>query len=64
MLFRSEVMSTILSEEKNGALEKVTLSGDKLKKYFPQSYTPKQMEDTIIKLLEGWFRKRQQSQER
>ena len=47
-----EVMSTILSEEKNGALEKVTLSGDKLKKYFPQSYTPKQMEDTIIKLLE------------
>lgn len=59
-----DVMSAILSEEKKGDLEKVTLTGDKLKKYFPKSYTPKQMEDTIIKLLEGWSRKRQQSQER
>ena len=59
-----DVMSAVLSEEKKGALEKVTLTGDKLKKYFPNSYTPQQMEDTIIKLLEGWSRKRQQSQER
>jgi ParB family chromosome partitioning protein len=59
-----DVMSAILSEEKKGDLEKVTLSGDKLKKYFPKSYTPQQMEETIIKLLEGWSRKRQQSQER
>ncbi|HXK98411.1 MAG TPA: chromosome partitioning protein ParB, partial [Limnochordia bacterium] len=44
--------------------DKVTLTGDKLKKYFPKSYTPQQMEETIIKLLEGWSRKRQQSQER
>jgi ParB family chromosome partitioning protein len=42
----------------------VTLTGEKLKKYFPKSYTPQQMEETIIKLLEGWSRKRQQSQER
>ena len=59
-----DVMSAILSEEKKGAWEKVTLTGDKLKKYFPNSYTPQQMEETIIKLLEGWSRKRQQSQER
>ena len=59
-----EAMSAIMSEEKKGELDKVTLSGDKLKKYFPKSYTPKQMEDTIIKLLEGWHKKRTQQQER
>ena len=59
-----EVMSAIMSEEKKGDLDKVTLTGDKLKKYFPKSYTPKQMEDTIIKLLEGWHKKRTQQQER
>ena len=53
-----------MSEEKKGELDKVTLAGDKLKKYFPKSYTPKQMEDTIIKLLEGWHKKRTQQQER
>ena len=53
-----------MSEEKKGDLDKVTLTGDKLKKYFPKSYTPKQMEDTIIKLLEGWHKKRTQQQER
>jgi len=42
----------------------VTLQGDRLKKYFPKSYTPKQMEDTIFKLLETWQRKRQQEQSR
>lgn len=59
-----EVMSAFMSEEKKGDLDKVTLTGDKLKKYFPKSYTPKQMEDTIIKLLEGWHKKRTQQQER
>ena len=59
-----EVMSAIMSEEKKGDLDKVTLTGDKLKKYFPKSYTPKKMEETIIKLLEGWHKKRTKEQER
>ena len=59
-----DVMSAIMSEEKKGEIEKITLTGDKLKKYFPRSYTPKQMEDTIIKLLESWYKKRQHEQER
>ena len=59
-----DVMRAIMSEEKKSELDKVTLTGDKLKKYFPKSYTPQQMEETIIKLLEGWHRKRQQSLER
>ncbi|QOV18542.1 ParB/RepB/Spo0J family partition protein [Blautia liquoris] len=59
-----EVMSAIMSEEKKGDLDKVTLTADKIKKYFPKSYTPRQMEDTIIKLLEGWHKKRTQQQER
>lgn len=59
-----DVMTAIMSEVKKGEPEKVTLTGEKLKKYFPKSYTPQQMEETILKLLEGWSRKRQQSQER
>lgn len=59
-----EVMSAIMSEEKKGDLDRVTLTGDKLKRYFPKSYTPKQMEETIIKLLEGWHKKRTRDQER
>lgn len=59
-----DVMTAIMSEDKKGELDKVTLTGEKLKKYFPKSYTPQQMEEAIIKLLEGWSRKRQQSQER
>ena len=59
-----DVMTAIMSEDKKSELDKVTLTGDKLKKYFPKSYTPQQMEETIIKLLEGWSRKRQQSLER
>ena len=59
-----DVMRAIMSEEKKSDLDKVTLSGDKLKKYFPKSYTPQQMEATILKLLEGWYRKRQHSLER
>lgn len=59
-----EVMSAIMSEEKKGEVDKVTLAGDKIKKYFPKSYTTQQMESTIIKLLEGWHKKRTQQQER
>ena len=59
----ANVMDAIMSEEKK-EVEKVTLQGDRLKKYFPKSYTPKQMEDTIFKLLESWQRKRQQEQSR
>jgi len=50
-----------MSEEKK-EVDKVTLTGDLLKKYFPKNYTPKQMEDTIIKLLEKWQRSRQHEQ--
>ena len=53
-----------MAEEKKPEQEKVTFTGDKLRKYFPKSYTPQQMEQTILKLLEGWHRKRMQSQER
>lgn len=59
-----EAMKAIMSEEKKGELDKVTLKSDVLKKYFPKSYTPQQMEDKIISLLEQWQRKRQQNIER
>ena len=59
-----EAMCAIMSEEKKGEPDKVTLTGDKIKKYFPKNYTPQQMEATIIKLLEGWHKKRTQDQER
>ena len=54
----------IMSEEKKGDLDRVTFTSDTLRKYFPRSYTPKKMEETIIKLLEQWQRKRQQQHER
>ncbi len=57
-------MLAIMSEEKKGELDKVTLSGDKLKRYFPKSYTPQQMEEVIFKLLDQWQKKRQREQER
>ena len=60
----SDMMRAILSEEKKADMDRVTLTGDTLRKYFPKSYTPRQMEQTILKLLEGWHRRRQQSQER
>lgn len=59
-----DVMRAVMSEEKKTDLDRVTLKNETLRKYFPKSYTPKQMEDTIIKLLEGWYKKRQLSQER
>ena len=54
----------IMGEEKKAEQDRVTIKNDVLRKYFPRSYTPKQMEDTIIKLLEQWQKKRQRSQER
>jgi ParB family chromosome partitioning protein len=59
-----EAMCAIMSEEKKGELDKVTLTSDKLRKYFPKSYTPQKMEETILKLLETWHKKRTQQQER
>ena len=59
-----EAMSAIMSEEKKSDMDKVTLRSDTLYKYFPKSYTPKQMEQTIIKLLDVWQKQRQKNQER
>lgn len=59
-----DVMRAIMSEEKKNELDRVTLTSDKLHKYFPKSYTPQQMEQVILKLLEGWHHRRQQAQER
>lgn len=59
-----DVMRAIMSEEKKSDLDKVTLTSDKLRKYFPKSYTPQQMEQVIMKLLEGWHRRQQQAHER
>ena len=59
----AEVMRAIMSEEKKEA-ERVTLKGDTLRKYFPASYTPKRMEETIIKLLEQWQKRRKREAER
>lgn len=51
-------------KKKKDELDKVVIKNDTLRKYFPRSYTPKQMEDTIIKLLEQWQRKQQRQNER
>ncbi len=59
-----DVMEEIMSEEKKPPLDKVILTGEKIRKFFPKSYTPEQMEKVIIKLLETWYRKRMQSHER
>ena len=53
-----------MDEEKKTDLDRVIIKQDVLRKYFPKSYTPKQMEDTIIRLLEQWQRKKQREQER
>ena len=57
-------MLSIMMEDKKPEKYDLTISGDKLRKYFPRSYTPRQMEETILKLLEAWQRKRQRSQQR
>ena len=59
-----EIMQTILDEDKKAPLDRVVLDNKVIGKYFPKSYTPKQMEDTIIRLLEQWQKKRQREQER
>ena len=59
-----EIMRSVLSEEKKAETEKVSFPMDTIRKYFPRSYTPKRMQETIIKLLEAWQKKRQRSQER
>lgn len=59
-----EAMNTIMNEEKKSELDTITLKNDVLRKYFPRSYTPKQMQDTIIRLLEQWQKKRQRHQSR
>ena len=58
------VMRAIMSEEKKPEIDRITITGDRLRKYFPRSYTPKQMEETIIKLLEQWQRRRKREVER
>ena len=59
-----DTMLSIMSAEKKPEVDKIVLTGDTLRKYFPRSYTPRKMEETIIKLLEAWQKKRQRSQER
>lgn len=59
-----DVMRAIMGEEKKSDLDKVTFTSDTLRKYFPKSYTPQRMQETIIKLLEQWQKKRQRDQER
>ena len=56
-------MLGIMSETKKD-VERVTLTGEVLRKYFPRSYSPKQIEDTIMRLIETWYRKRQQEHSR
>ena len=62
--FTTETVVAIMGEAKKDELDKVVIKNDTLRKYFPRSYTPKQMEDTIIKLLEQWQRKQQRQNER
>lgn len=59
-----EAMFSIMSEDKKDDLTRITLSNDILRKYFPRNYTPLQMQETIIKLLEQWQKKRQRQNER
>ena len=62
--FSYDVAFAVMGEEKKDELDKVVIKNDTLRKYFPRSYTPKQIEDTIIKLLEQWQRKQQRQNER
>ena len=62
--FSYDVAFAVMGEEKKGELDKVVIKNDTLRKYFPRSYTPKQMEDTIIKMLDQWQRKQQRQNER
>ena len=59
-----DTMLSVMSEQKKPEVDRIVFTGDTLRKYFPKSYTPKKMEETIIGLLESWMKKRQRSQER
>ena len=59
-----DTMLAVMSEVKKPEKYDITISGDKLQKYFPRSYTPRQMEETILKLLDAWQRQRQHNQQR
>ena len=59
-----EAILDVMTSNKKAELDRLTLKNDTIQKYFPKSYTPRQMEETILKLLEQWHRKRQRSQER
>ena len=62
--FSYEKAFDVMGQEKKSEKDTVTIKNETLRKYFPRSYTPKQMEDTIIKLLEQWQRKQQRQNER
>jgi len=59
-----DTMLSVMSEQKKPEVDRIVFTGDTLRKYFPKSYTPKKMEETIIGLLENWMKKRERSQER
>ena len=59
-----DMMRVIMGKEKKSDLDRVTFTSDTLRKYFPKSYTPQRMQETIIKLLKAWQKKRQRDQER
>ena len=59
-----DIMREVMDEDKKGSVDRVVLNGSELRKYFPKSYTPRQMQDTILKLLDQWMKKRERSQER
>ena len=62
--FSYDVAFAVMGEEKKGELDKVVIKNDTLRKYFPRSYTPKQMEEKIIQLLDAWQKKQQRRNER
>ncbi len=53
-----------MSEDKKGDIDKIMIGTDEIKKYFPRSFTPRQMRDTIFKLFDAWVKKRQKKNER
>ena len=59
-----DIMREVMDEDKKGSVDRVVLNGSELRKYFPKSYTTRQMQDTILKLLDQWMKKRERSQER
>ena len=61
---KAEDMRAVMAGEKRPDVDRITVAGDKLRKFFPRSYTPKQMEETIIKLLEQWQKRRKREAER